>query len=658
MARAYADFAAHVTGGTVEPHWLEDGDRFWFTEEVKDERVSWLVDPVRNTVELFTPPPETLEEDSDTGGLASPDGRRIATVNNRQLWLSSKGGPARQLTNDGEEWFEWSLDEWPPPAAFWSPDSTRLVVRRFDLRGQPRIPIVHYDEPREAVTWHSWIGEREPPLELVLFVAESRERRTVDLPEDVEEVYLLTWHPNGRSFYFLAAGELARRVDLYEAAAESGKTRLLVTERAREGYLWDHLEQASLFTPLPEREQFVWKSLRDGWSQLYLYGLDGTEIRRLTKGQFRVERVVVADEPGGWLYFVARADPERIYDTHLYRVDFEGRRLERLTDAPGQHEEWFLGRWAFLHRISFSPSKRFFLDSHSSPQRPPRVDLRRADGTLIRTIAEADVGGLEPLRWSPPEEFTVLAADGETTLHGILYKPFDFEPSRKYPVINYVYGSMASLTTVPRTFVPNPFGQTAQALAQLGFVTFMVDARGTGGRNKKFRDAVYGDIGRLEIADQVAALEQLAASRPYLDLGRVGITGGSYGGYLAVRGMLAAPGVYSVGVARAPISTLTDHHNIGLAGQRPPVPEGYTANSNIPLADNLEGKLLIIHGTADAAVPIGQTMRLVQALIEAGKPIDLLIMPDETHGSSGIWQGYGQEALERYFCEHLLPGAN
>ena len=249
----------------------------------------------------------------------------------------------------------------------------------------------------------------------------------------------------------------------------------------------------------------------------------------------------------------------------------------------------------------------------------------------------------------------MLAADGKTILHGILYKPFDFDPSRKYPVINYVYGSGSSTTIVPRTFVPNPFGETAQALAQLGFVTFMVDSRGTGGRSKAFGDAVYGDVGSIEIADQVAALEQLAATRPYLDLARVGITGASYGGYMAIRGMLSAPGVYSVGVATAPISTLNDHYNMIYAGRRPPASEGDLSNSNIPLAKDLKGKLLVIHGTADTAVPIGQTMQLVNTFIEAGKPIDLLIMPDETHGSSGIWSGYGWDALQRYFCEHLLP---
>lgn len=653
MVRAYDDFSSRVTGGAIEPHWLEDGNSFWYAVEEPDGRAFHRVDPKRNIIEPFTPPPEALEDEPASEGLTSPDGRWAVTMQDHDLWLYSDGTRVRSLTDDGEEYFEWSLVEWPPPAGFWSPDSTRLVVRRFDRRGQPRIPVVHYDQPREYVVWHPWVGEQEPPLELAIFDLPSGERREVESPEEVEEIYLLTWHPNGRVFYFLAVEGLKRRIDLYEVDADTAKVRLLLTERAHEGYLWDHPEAASLFNLLPERGQFVWKSLRDGWSQLYLYELDGTLVGRLSHGDFRVERVVTADEREGWLYFVARADPERIYDTHLYRVDFDGESFERLTDAPGQHDARFFA--SFLHEIRFSPSKHFFLDSHSGSDRPPRVDLRRADGTLVRTISEAEVGALKSLQWKPPEEITVLAADGKTILHGILYKPFDFDPSRKYPVINYVHGSGSSTTLVPRTFVPNLFGRTAQALAQLGFVTFMVDSRGSGGRSKAFGDAVYGDVGSIEIADQVAALEQLAATRPYLDLARVGITGASYGGYMAIRGMLSAPDVYSVGVATAPVSTLTDHYNIMYAGQRPPIPEGYVANSNIPLAKNLKGRLLVIHGTADTAVPIGQTMQLVDAFIEAGKPIDLLIMPDETHGSSGIWSGYGWDALQRYFCEHLLP---
>ncbi len=641
MVYRYFNFPSYVIGGAIEPHWLEDGHSFWFAATDGDERVYRRVDPIRNILEPFTPPTRESAE--------PPDRKWTVKREDHQLWLYSGGNRLRALTDDGEEDFDWSLTGWPPPPAeLWSPDGTRMVVRRSDFRDAPRVPIVSYDLPRETVTWHKWANPQGPLSELTLFELPSGARRTVALPPTRDEIYLLTWHPNGRFFYVLAVeGVFGRRIDLYEVDADNAQARLLVTERAREGGLWGHPEQQSLFTLLPERGQFVWKSFRDGWSQLYLYDLDGALVRRLTDGDFPVERVVTADETEGWLYFGARADPERIYDTHLYRVDFDGRNFKQLTEAPGQHEIRIFS--TFLHQIRFSPSKKFFLDSHSSPQRPPRVDLRRADGTLVRTIAEANVEALKSLQWKPPEEFTVLAADGKTTLHGVLYKPFDFDPSHVYPVINFVYG----LIDVQRVFVPGWLGIEAQALAQLGFITYVVDPRGGPGRSKAFQDAGYGDVGAIEIADQVAALEQLAQTHPYLDLDRVGIFGHSYGGYMAVRGMLSAPDVYSVGVASAPISNHTDHYNTGKVGPIPPDLEGDPPGTNVPLAKHLQGKLLIIHGTADWHVPIGHTMRLVKAFIEAGKPIDLLIMPDENHGSPGISVGYGWDARLRYFCEHL-----
>ena len=249
-------------------------------------------------------------------------------------------------------------------------------------------------------------------------------------------------------------------------------------------------------------------------------------VRRLTNGHLVVERVVEVDETRGWIYFLARGDGRRIYDTHLYRVNLDGENLTQLTEATGQHE------------VQFTPSKRFFLDAHSTIDRPPRVELRRASGPLRQTLTEADINGLKKLGWKPPEEFVVKAADGKTDLHGILYKPQDFDPQKKYPVIEHLY---PILSTVPRSFLPRSEKESphvwGQAMAQLGFLVMVIDTRGSkGGRNNEFSDLLYRNTGRYEIPDRVAALKELAERHPYFDLNRVGVIGYSNGGYYGCQG--------------------------------------------------------------------------------------------------------------------------
>ncbi len=289
--------------------------------------------------------------------------------------------------------------------------------------------------------------------------------------------------------------------------------------------------------------------------------------------------------------------------------------------------------------------------------RPPRSELRAADGTLVETLSTADVSALDAIDWRPPEEFVVKADDGVTDLHGVIYHPPDFDPSRRYPVVEIMYPG-SQTTAVPRTFVPNGWGLQAQALAQLGFVTFIVDARGQPGRGKTFQDVVYKAIGRNEIPDHVATIRQLGEARPYMDLSRVGVHGYSWGGYFTLRAMLLAPEVYHVGVSGSPVVEL---ESVAWVPVEPYMlkpsenPEGYAYASNLTIADRLAGKLLITIGTADVNTPFAQTMRMAEALIRADKPFDLLVLPDQSHGLQGQSMTYFQDAMARYFVEHLEP---
>lgn len=248
---------------------------------------------------------------------------------------------------------------------------------------------------------------------------------------------------------------------------------------------------------------------------------------------------------------------------------------------------------------------------------------------------------------------TVLAADGVTKLSGVIYKPWDFDPAKRYAVIDAIYAG-PFITVVPWSFVGNGVSRSAGSLAQMGFVVFVLDARGTPGRNKAFQDAIYGKLGQLEIADHVTGLRQAAASRPWMDLDRVGIYGHSWGGYFSLRGMLSAPEIFKAGYAGAPGAleeeAIINEPNLGLPVDNP---AGYAAGSNIALAKNLRGALRIMHGTSDVNASLSTTMRMCQALIAAGKRFELLLMPGEPHNPKAAAARYYLDDINLFFVRTL-----
>jgi dipeptidyl aminopeptidase/acylaminoacyl peptidase len=321
----------------------------------------------------------------------------------------------------------------------------------------------------------------------------------------------------------------------------------------------------------------------------------------------------------------------------------DGTGFSALTSAPGQHDP------------VFSSSGEFFVDTYSSLTEPHTVELRRAGGTLIKRLGQASTAPLEAVGYKPPEPFRVKAADGTTDLYGVLYRPADFDATRTSPIVDYIYAG-PFLAVHQMTYKPSSaMHRISAALAQMGFVVAMLDARGTPGRGKAFQDANYGRIGEIEIPDHVAALRELAQSRPYIDTTRAGIVGHSWGGYFALRGMLTAPDFFKVGYAGAPCdlteAASINEPNMGLLASNP---AGYEVGSNVARASALRGRLKIMHGTSDVMAPHSTTMRMVQALIDANKTVDLLIMPGQPHGPAGAAGRYYREDVRRFMFTHLL----
>ena len=692
---SYMKFHNLVSGAYLRPVWMADGTRFWFAGGSRDSTVIYAVDPVRNAKRAvfdvarlrkkftqllghepankgvpftrfeFVPgtdsisfqvegkkfrlrsgdhdpvPAKLLEIDKVTEPKQfASDSDRFLFIRDHNLWTGDlSDANIKSLTADGTKDFAWGL-----AASAWSPDGKSLLVKRSDNRNVHHIPLVDYSEPLEKVDF-SFYAKTNSVLEktelYILDVASGAKIEVETGGEPNQYIFPVGWKPDGSEIVFMRMNRVADKLELLAADPKTGKSRIVLTERQKTfvGGLDFITEDWHRQCTMLKNGTFLWLSERDGWKHIYLYDWNGKLIRRLTKGAFPVVEATKVDDAKGWIYFRANAD-DHPYDTQLWRVNLKGKGLKRLTDAHGSH------------LIRFSPSGNFFLDAHSSPQRPPVVELRRSDGFNLGKIAEADIAKLVETGWRAPENFVAKAADGKTDLYGLLYKPFDFDASKKYPVVEFIYGG-PFMTIVPRGFLPDSgLSEQAQALAQTGYITFLVDGRGTTERGKAFQDVVYGNIGKYEIPDHVAVLKQLASGRPYMDMEKVGIMGHSWGGYFAIRAMLTAADTYKAGIASAP-GELTEGAEINepYMGLPSTNKAGYDFGINASFAANLKGKLLFIHGTSDTNAPFSVTVRMIDALIKAGKPYDLLMLPHEGHFFEGT--DYVNQAIRRYFDEHL-----
>ena len=478
------------------------------------------------------------------------------------------------------------------------------------------------------------VGGRIPQQELWLVDVPGGNAVQIDWRTDEHQrIAFAEWLASG-DVLLSRMGTDHRKLSVLIADGRTGACREIVTETSETFIFEPHITLL--------RDGFILRSERDGWAHLYRYAMDGTLEAQLTKGEFPVGRVVAVDEDAGCVYLAAQAEP-RLYDEHLYRVRLDGTDFVRLTEGEGQHD------------VTMSPSRTVFVDTHSCATRPPRTEVRATDGSLLATIAEADISALTAAGWQEPEEFVVKAADGETDLYGVLYKPRDFDPSKRYPVVESMYAG-PQMTWAPRRFVPDS-GRFPQALAQIGFVAFVVDGRGTPGRSKTFHDVVYGEFGHSEVPDHVAVLRNLAKDRPWMDLERVGLLGGSWGGYLVLRAGILEPDVYHAIVSMYP-NVDFDDHDAGLEmfmGWREERPERYASASCLDKVDRIKAELLLVHGTNDVNVTFSCTMKLVHALAEAMKDYELIVLPEQSHALTGTGQIYTQQRVRRFFARVLQP---
>jgi dipeptidyl aminopeptidase/acylaminoacyl peptidase len=369
-------------------------------------------------------------------------------------------------------------------------------------------------------------------------------------------------------------------------------------------------------------DEVLWYSQRDGWGHLYRYDLcTGALLGQVTRGQWAVRQILRVDEVERVVYFTASGlveeDP---YRRTVCRVGLDGSGFARITDDE------------LDHIVTLPENQEYFIDSASTVDTPPASCVRDLEGRVLVELERADITGLCATGWTPPQRFRVKAADGETDIYGVLYRPRGFDPAQRYPVVDSMYPG-PQVNRVEPSFDAGGMGLDAEPLAALGFVVVAVDGRGTPGRSKAFHDASYGHLADAgSLGDHVAALRQLAQTRPWMDLERVGAFGHSGGGFAAVRAMLDIPDVYTVGVA---LSGPHDarYFNLGFVEtyDGSDNPDAWARASNVDIANRLTGKLLLIHGEMDDQVHPDHTLRLADRLIAADKDFELLIVPGAEH---------------------------
>jgi dipeptidyl aminopeptidase/acylaminoacyl peptidase len=658
--------------------WLDDGQLSYRTMTAHGgEQV--LIDPARGT-RRTTPdqagPPAvaTAGPGSPANEARSPDGKWAAFIDHDNLWVRRlAGGRAIQLTDDGVRNFGYATDNpgWnhsDRAIVSWSPDSRRIATYQQDQRGVADMYVVGTGVGHPVLeAWkYAMPGDKVvPTIQRVVIDVAARKVVRLQMPADQRRAahcYDLNcgadgsmtdvqWSPDGSHFAFVSVSRDHKVAWLRIADAATGAVRNVIREQVPTFYEsasgW--AQDAVNWRYLPASHEVIWFSQRDDWGHLYLYDArTGHLENRITTGGWNVISLLQIDRRHRTLYFLGagREPDSNPYFCYLYRVDFDGRHLRLLTPERANHA------------VSMAPGGRFFLDSYSRPDAPPVTVLRDSSGRLLQTLERADVSRLRALEWQPPIPITVKARDGVTDLYGLLYRPTDFDPHRKYPVIDRIYPG-------PQIGSVGEFGFQAahgdsQAMAELGFVVVAIDGMGTSLRSKRFQDAYGGDLSDDTLPDQVAGIRELAQRYPWVDATRVGIYGHSGGAYAAVAAMLRHPDFFKVGVAESGNYDQRGYEAdwgeqyIGLLAPGPGGTSNYDSQDDQRLAGNLAGHLLLMHGTTDDNVPPYLTMLLVQALIDANKDFDLVMLPNQRHMYRGAARLYAARRRWDYYVRYLL----
>ncbi|MCA9220138.1 MAG: prolyl oligopeptidase family serine peptidase, partial [Planctomycetales bacterium] len=564
---------------------------------------------------------------------------------NLQL-VDNDSGDVALLSTDG------SADDSYGLPVFWSPDSQCVVAIRTRRGGDRRVHLVESspkDQLQPKLHWYDYLkpGDEIPLRKPQLFHVESRQHLPVSdalfpNPWNVDEC---RWSPDSQRFTFLYNERGHQRLRIIAIDARTGEAGVLLDETS-DTFVDYAFKQFTHYADATN--EIIWMSERDGWNHLYLFDSRSGALKNpITSGPWVVRKVERVDEELRQIWFQASGIfPEQApYYIHYCRVDFSGENLVVMTRGNG------------THKVQYSPDRQFVIDTYSRVDQPPIHELRRtSDGSLVCELEQADASELWATGQRMPQRFVAKGRDGETNIHGIIHRPTNFDPAKKYPVIEKIYAGPHG------SFVPKDFNAyyDAQSIAELGFIVVQIDGMGTSNRSKAFHNVCWKNLGDSGFPDRILWIKAAAAEEPAMDLTRVGIYGGSAGGQSSTRALLAHGDFYHVAVSDCGChDNRMDKIWWNELWMSWPIGPHYEEQSNVTQAHRLEGKLLLIVGELDRNVDPASTMQVANALIQADKDFDMLLIPGAGHGSAET--PYGRRRRADYFVRHLLgvePRAN
>ncbi|WP_127137484.1 S9 family peptidase [Flagellimonas oceanensis] len=596
----------------------------------------------------------------------APNGKIAAFIDGHNLWIRNlETNQKIQLTFDGEKDYGYATNNagWTKgdnPVLKWSPNSDKIATFKQDARnvGEMYLTSTNVGHPELKAWKHPLPGDSIVfKLERVIIDLNTKEIIPLKKESDFQrstitdhvagrngEFYDNDWKEDGSQLAFVSSSRDHKVAHLQVADAQNGEVRSVLKEVTKT-YFESGARKIN-WNVLFDSNEVIWFSERDNWGHLYLYDLETGKLKnRITQGDWAVQQVLHVDEKNRKIYFTAAGkESGNPYYHYLYSVDFDGGHLKLLTPEKA------------AHRITLAPDNKTFLDQYSTVTTAPTWVLKKMNGKTLTTLGTADISELKANGWQEPVEFHVKARDNETDIYGILFLPSDYDETKSYPVLNYIYPGPQSGSVGNYGFLPAR--RDRQSLAELGFIVVGIDAMGTPGRSKSFHDAYYGNMGDNGLPDNITAIKQLAGKYPAMDTTRVGIWGHSGGGFASTDALLRYPDFYDVAV-----STSGNHDNRnyeadwgekwhGLLETYPDGTTSYDKQANQLLAENLKGKLLLGHGTMDDNVPPSNTLLVVEALIKANKDFDLILYPNKRHGY-GDMTTYMTRKRWDYFVKNL-----
>jgi dipeptidyl-peptidase-4 len=598
----------------------------------------------------------------------SPDKTKAAFIRDWNLWVRDVAtGKETQLTKDGVKDFGYATDNagWQMsdnPILVWSPDSKKIATFQQDQRKDGEMYLVPVTNGHPALkAWkYPLVGDKDVTMiERVIIEVDKAKVVRLKMPPDQHRSTLcddvscrggsgwddVQWSDDATHLAFVSTSRDHKQEWMRIADTSTGDVRDVMGETTAKFY--ESGNDKVNWKYLSKTNELLWFSEKDNWGQMYLYDMATGKLKnQVTHGEGNVTQVLHVDEGTRTIYFVGVGKEPGVdpYFQHYYSIKFDGSGMKLLTPENADHA------------ITPSPDGRYFVDVYSTATQPETAVVRDDTGKVVVDVAKQDITKLLAAGWVAPVPITVKARDGKTDLYGYMFKPTDFDASKKYPIVNHVYPGPQTGSCGGRGFAA-AHGDS-QSLAELGFIVVCIDGMGTPWRSKEFHEAYYGNLGDNTIPDQVSGMKDLAAKYPWIDLDKVGMYGHSGGGNATAAAMFHYPDFFKVGIAESGNHDQRDYEDdwaekwSGLLEKNADGTTNYDSQANQNFVKNLKGHLLLAHGTMDNNVPLNNTLLVVEALIKANKDFDLLIIPNVAHGYGEATQ-YMTRRRWDYFVKNL-----